>query len=720
MLSSIPFDRTLRCGLGLSTTRTVDDVGHTASIVFPAGLVMAAFAAAMLVASGARLGALAILGLVYCGVVIAASGHVLIRWTLDTTCSSIALVILLGSVATSLFLTGGCLLTGRGASTIFLGWSVLVAVMTFLTYRDLSPFKAVDAVNPFRLVRRMDLRDVASSVAIGVVVAIWCRRVATLLPTFRSTGVVSIWSDAFIHATEIAQFGDPLAVGRSSFLLVDQPILFYHYASYMLPAAVARLVDLPAFGLVTSLLIPYGILLAALGCYAFATTMANQGTALLAPMALLLLPDAASIGLRNGFFGFHWLLFTAPGSGYGLGVAFTALMIVAMWRVDRRTSSLGLALIVTAALFEFRAHIFVLFAPALAITILWETDLVRRHARPIAWAMLCAAVVGAVCVAVVPLARQTWLHFSAFDRFMEIVHTGMSPTAYDGIYETIEREYGRETAWFAGFWALIPIALGAITIALPVAMTLAIRRTGWQRLDSFPIWCAITWLGLVVFAPSAHGDFTEYQHRPFVLVYAVALVWTILWLDRALHATEDARFRSRSVVIFRTLLCAALCASVAMSVNKDPARPTFAWGKQYFGTSVEPGLLEAATFVRRRAVAGDAFALIPVGPSNQATDAATRFAALSDVPAYLARPGIQVIHGQDRRAAVEQRLAVLKHIETANSLDAAIKTLRAVDVKFLVALGDHGPLFDPDGSRALFRTAGAAVYATPSFGEPVR
>jgi hypothetical protein len=691
------------------TKRKAQDLGGAAVVVLPAGLMVAAFAVAMLIASGGRPGALAILGLVYGGVVIAASGYVLILWALDGTSSKIALAILLGTVATSLFLTAGCLISGHSASTIFVWWSVLVSAIAFRAFREVSP---LDAVNP---AWRVDLREVASIVAVGLVVAFWCRRTAGLLPTLRSTGLAPIWSDYFIHGTEIAQFGDPLAVGHSSFLLVDQPIVFYHYASYMLPAAVARLVDLPALGLAAGLLLPYGVLMAALGILAFAKTVSSEPIALLAPMALLLLPDASSFGFRNGFFSFHWLLFTAPGSGYGLGVAFTALTVMAMWRARGRTATLCLGLIVTAALFEFRAHIFVLFAPALAMTLLWESDLARRHKRVIVSALLIMTFAGGVCVATVPVVRHAWLRFSALGPFLDIVHTGMSPTAYDGIYQMIEQHYGRAFAWVVGFSALLPIALGALTITLPVVMTVAIRRTGWLALDSFPIWCAAAWLGLVVFAPRApHGDVTEYQHRPFVLVYAAAFVWTLLWLDRAIQATRHPRLRSWLVFVFPTLVIGALGAGIATSWHKDPAQPRFAWGSQHFGTRLDRGLLDAAAFVHTEAVVGDTFALIPTDPGNQLDDAATRFAAMADVPAYLARAGIQVLNGRERRATVEQRLAVLRQIETTTDVDAAFLRLRTIGVKFLVALGDRGPLFDADGSRAAFRTAGAAVYRIES------
>jgi hypothetical protein len=95
-------------------------------------------------------------------------------------------------------------------------------------------------------------------------------------------------------------------------------------------------------------------------------------------------------------------------------------------------------------------------------------------------------------------------------------------------------------------------------------------------------------------------------------------------------------------------------------------------------------------------------------------DSATRFAALANVPAYLARAGIQVLNGPERRALVEQRLAALEEIETTNDLDVAFLKLRTIGVKFLVVLGDRGPLFDPEGSRAVFRTRGAVVYRIES------
>jgi hypothetical protein len=156
------------------------------------------------------------------------------------------------------------------------------------------------------------------------------------------------------------------------------------------------------------------------------------------------------------------------------------------------------------------------------------------------------------------------------------------------------------SAWIAGLCALIPVVLGALTFALPLGLIIAIRPTGWRPLDSFPVWCVATWLSLVLLAPkTGHGDPTEYQHRPFVLVYAVALVWTLLYLDRAIDGTRLEFSRLRPLLF--TLVFAILGIRAVLAWTDDPAKPRFEWGKQYFGKMLEPGLLEAATFVHFRA-----------------------------------------------------------------------------------------------------------------------
>ena len=662
------------------------------------GLVLAAFAGAMVTIGGARLDAAAIASLFFGGTIVAVAGSVIVVWTIgDAYPSHRVLAILLGSLATSLVLFLGCMTTGTLAASVFLAWAAIVLAAGAWTLRS-APEAA-----------RHDGFDVLSIVVIAILVAARCHHAASTLPSIEATGIIPIWSDYSIHATEIAQFGDPHMQGLSSFLLAGQPLVFYHYAAYMLPAAAAGVLNLPPWGLAASLLLPYGILLMSLSVYAFARTRLGAAAATIVPAALLFVPDASAYGLRNGFFGFHWLLFTAPGSAYGVSAAFTALTLVATWRSGRRPACLWLGIVVAAAAFEFRAQIFLLLAPALVASLLCETAFARRHARAVIVAAAVTAVAVIVCLVTWKGARDAWLRFSALRPFLDVVHSGMSPTAYDGAYAAIDREYGPIVGTTSGVLALIPAAMGAWALALPIACAAAIRRTGWRALDTFPIWCVAAWLAVVLVAPMAsHGDYTEYQQRPFVLIYASAVVWTILFFERGVPVAGPSAARLR--LALSSTLVAAIATSAVARRHEDPARPRFAWGTQHFDTRLERGFIDAAAFVRMRAAKGDTFALIPTDPTSRLDDDATRLAALAGVPAYLARAGIQASNSPARRLVVEQRLAELRGVETASDADSALAILRTVGVDFLVTLGERGPSFDPSGSRAAFRAAGAAVY----------
>ena len=218
-------------------------------------------------------------------------------------------------------------------------------------------------------------------ICIAVLVGFWCRHAASAVSELKATGILPVWSDYFIHGSIIAEFGDPLAVSRGSIELVGEPLAFYHYAAYMIPAALASVADLPGLALATSVMLPLGLLVAGLGSYALGTALADRRAGVVAIAFLLLLPDPSLYGLNNGFLGFHWLLFTAPGSGYGLGAAAIALVFANEWFSSGSRAALMLALALTAAMFQLRAHIFLLFAPALVLTLICGTELARRHTQ---------------------------------------------------------------------------------------------------------------------------------------------------------------------------------------------------------------------------------------------------------------------------------------------------------------------------------------------------
>ena len=668
-------------------------------------VIMAGFVAAMLRASGAVLTMASVLGILYGSAVIVVSGLLIVYWSVGATrVPRLALAIPLGSLAASLFLVAGCFLTGRRAGAVFLCWSVLV-VVGWRVRRSASSL--IDTT----------LGELISIVVIESIVAFWCRNSAALLPAIQATGIVPVWTDYFIHGTQIAEFGAKLATGRSSFVLAGQPVTLYHFAPYMLPAALSSVVDLPAVALASSALFPYGILLMSLSVYALARALALPGSGLVAALALLAVPDVSTYGLRNGFFGFHWFLGASPGTGYAIATAFTALTLLALWRANERRECLWVAGLLTAAMIQVRAQLFLLFAPTLVATLLCETPRVRRYlsrAGVIVIVMLGGTLLAAGgMVAVV----HGWLPFTAVGAFLDTVHTAQAPSAYDGVYRAIEGQYGLVVARVLGFVVLVPSVLGALTVLAPTTAAIAVLRTGWRSLDSFPALCLLAWLGLVLIAPAAdYGDPTAYQYHSFTLVYATVFIWTLLMAQRVAagaHTVTTPSEPSTVHLIVMNSLAAGLCAMVFANRAEDPTRPRMTWTQQFYGAPVEQGMLEVATYVRAKAKPGDIFALIPVDPSAVLDDAGTRFAALADVPAYLTRPGIFIVRPK-LRAVVEQRLHEVRELESTTSARAAFDLVRRVGVTFLVALGSQVPRFDPNHTHASFRTDGAVVYYVPN------
>src|SRR4030095_1397279 len=107
--------------------------------------------------------------------------------------------------------------------------------------------------------------------------------------------------------------------------------------------AVSSLVELPALGLAASVLFPYGVLLLALGAYAYVGVVADRRTALVTALALLCLPDPSTYGLENNYFSFHWFLGASPGTAHALGVVFAAMTFAMLWSITRRRSCLWAA-----------------------------------------------------------------------------------------------------------------------------------------------------------------------------------------------------------------------------------------------------------------------------------------------------------------------------------------------------------------------------------------
>jgi hypothetical protein len=530
----------------------------------------------------------------------------------------------------------------------------------------------------------------------GAVTLLWCHYSASAPATLARLGVLPVWVDYMIDGTVISSLGDPLAQGAQSIELAGFPRAFYHSASYLLPAAFAQPFDLPGLPLATSVWLPLGFFTMCAGAHVFGSALAGSAGGLAAVAALALLPDAGDYGLRNALFGFDLHVLTRANAAYGVGIALVSFVLLQRWCEERRPQLLAASVALALGLVVIRAHLFLLAAPCVLAGAVMATAQFRRH-------RLIYLAGGLALLAAVYLSLDGP---RALRAFLVSVHD-QPGTAYAGWYESLLQRHGERVAIPLGVLLVFPAFLGVFVLLYPVAVWLRHR----SALDTIPLLLIAGYAALLLLAPiPANGDPTEFTHRPFALVYAVVSAWTVAVL------TERIRFR--------WLVAASVAGLVALWPGSGlwSEGPKASWGWNYYARALTPGLAQAAGFLRKEGKPGDQFAVTPLprgwAPIEQPgwvpTDAAVELAALSGMPAYLARPYLPILEGGERRWVAEERFAALEAIEREVQPQAALGRLAALGIRWYVVVGEHGPLWDAGRRLAVFHDRRIAIYRTTS------
>ena len=521
--------------------------------------------------------------------------------------------------------------------------------------------------------------------------AAWCAGPAGAWQAVQNQGVLPLWSDYFFHGGLISQFGDPRAVGRGSIYLADYPSSFYHFASYGLAAAAARLLDQPGLPMAASVWLPIGFLAMLGGAYALGERLAGAAGGLAALVALAVLPDASNYGLRNGWFSFHWNLFAHAGATYALGAAFLSLALL-----ERRHLAASAALM--AATLFFRFHIFILCAPAwLAAAVACSiADPARR--RRAGWLMIALLGGGAGALSLALLHLNFWrVGEPALAHFLVFVHTAHEPTAYTGWFAALQMYDSDVLTLAAGIGLTVVAALGAFLVLLPVAALVARQRHALRPIDAAIAYLAFCWMLLLLFAPTPwHGDPSDLIHRPLVLLYAACAIWT---LCLAIRMIRRPLWPAMAVIAAMALPAIAFTAGTM-------SKPKFAWGVQDDGVRVTPGLGEAAAYLRQHAAPGDIYVASGLSASYATFDISTQLCSMSGLPAFLSRPYFERIKDGPRKELVEKRLEAVKSL-------TSLEGLRRLGVQWYVNTGDKGPPWDPSRAAATFKAGQVSLYRTP-------
>lgn len=551
----------------------------------------------------------------------------------------------------------------------------------------------------------IDWADTAIALALAIAIGFLAKIPASSPTTLQSTGVLTIWSDYFLHGVTIASFGSPFIFG-GDMEMAGLSHSFYHYAPFMIPAAFQTVSGMSGVALAASFLLPLGLLIAALGIYTFAVALGGRLSGLLALTAIICLP-ASSAFIQSGWFDFYRLLFSAPGSGYALGVSAVVCASTLAYLKEKNNSILVFTVLLLFSLVLIRVHLFMLLAPAIFSLIL--LDRWRAHVR---W--LLGATIGVLVMALLALHFLSHLH----TLWLEYAH----PHEYLNIALQWSLIYGQPISFLgyhpilimcAQLLVVLAAVLGIYFVLYPLMLRASVRRFGFQAKDALPLLLTMSFIALMLFSLSGrNGDFTEFKHRHFLLLYVVIAAYTITYAFALIpnHLSNGNKFRR----LVYGLVISIFGATILMNWNSNPGRPNveaMPWARNFMNHQITPGLLEAAQYIRTNAKKGDVLAMgVSYAATADVSGPIIEIVSLTGIPAFIARSNLKLMASPCTRDIAIERLSLLKEFSSLTSWPDAQKYLQANGIRWFLVTSGENPMWDPGLKFTVFSIKGVSVY----------
>jgi hypothetical protein len=168
------------------------------------------------------------------------------------------------------------------------------------------------------------------------------------------------WPDSFYHARLISAFANQAAgAPLQSMNAAGEPASIYHYASYVLPAALSAFTGTPGYATFSSFMLPVGILLTGLAAYGMGVSFWGKAGGLAAAAALLLLPDTAQQGIHNHWYSYQFLQQVNPGQLFGVATMAAAWVYMLDACKTGRLVSLAASYALAVVCITYKAQFFV-------------------------------------------------------------------------------------------------------------------------------------------------------------------------------------------------------------------------------------------------------------------------------------------------------------------------------------------------------------------------
>lgn len=479
------------------------------------------------------------------------------------------------------------------------------------------------------------------------------------------------WLDMIWHAQYTSEISNPVnAITLGDPDMAGQPLRFYHYASYVLPASLeAWSGSGTALDCAVAVWVPLGVVCLALAAFSLGTEWWGDAGGLAAAAAVLVLPDAPMYAIPVGWFSYYWLLLIAPASGYGIASAAVGLLFV-----DRGTRIRDRPLIIAGATLLLltvllKAQIAIVAVP---LGMMWFLHFqpgwtVRRRGTIIALTIVaCLACLAALDRLMIgPNILPIHGHAGVID-YVRAISGQVSPGWWRERLVPILAGHASSALpkWVAAAAVLFVVGpLGGLAFAWP--MLLIARRKQIALHDAWPIMALIVYLTtLLVAPPNRRGAIAELWHRPFVWLYFLIATWcagtAASFLPKGRRWPELFIVASAAVL----LVVPTICGRAIQSGSTSTA--------MFANTRLPAGLIAAAAYIRARADAMDVVQDRAIVEFPYLTALAERRAYLSQSPEFWHRyfPGSPMVAEGDRRASV---IVCLREADTEQRIGQLVR-----------------------------------------------
>ena len=498
------------------------------------------------------------------------------------------------------------------------------------------------------------------------------------------------WVDFFFHARQISNFsrfeGDPAMLHWSMY---GETLAPYHYASYIVPALVSRLADIPSLQLATSLYPVLGMLLT--GAVMLVLLESRQGAlAALAGLVLLyFVPDVTSwIPSISRWFSYYFFQQVGVGGAYATAVCGMALACArrAQATGSPRLTVWAAALLLGAGFFKIQ----ILLAYGVFFY-LYFLAIAPGFGRPF-------KVAGSVAIVAVFL-LLAW-------RASAVPNAPTLGLALDSIADRVAAPTSLMLAflppaallvWTASFGWMLPLVL---LLAWKLRRDPASRPALLLALGTLGVLACVR---LLLADNHGFGDRYEINRKTFVLPYFVFVSVAGELVGRWLQLRPDPRFDAWRRGRKRRWLMAgsALGAAAAVSGTSIAASRLQVWPGlgTYVHVPVPGGLVQAASYLRTASAPTDVVQLCENDEYNE-------LAVLAERSVYVAK---LVVNASDASVEERRRFHALAQLAREPGYAGAARAARELHIDWWVETPNcHSPW--TDGHPASFGNAGYSVH----------